>query len=317
MSAPSLLQHRLLFVSGKGGTGKSTVSAALALAAQRRGQRVLLAEVDAPHSVGELLGVPPFGPLEFEALPGLWTVSLQPPQVMDEYVHHVVKLKWLTRRILQSPVYHRFLAAAPGLKELMVLGKLMTLEQARDGWSRRPRYDTIIVDAPATGHGLSFLRVPQAASEAVPVGPVGANARRIVELLHDRDRTALVIVTLPEEMAVVEAEELFELAQDELGLQVASVVLNGCHERVFSAAQEADVLERLADGQDLPLTPRVGLQSALGAARRQLRRHKLTRFYANRLRRKLEAPLVTLPFLFEPGLDAAGLRRLSERLEAA
>jgi anion-transporting ArsA/GET3 family ATPase len=317
VSVESLLEHRLLFVSGKGGTGKSTVSAALALAARRRGKRVLLAEVDAARSVGPLLGVPPFGPLETEALPGLWTVSLQPPAVMDEYVHHVVKLKWLTRRILQNPVYHRFLAAAPGLKELMVLGKLMTLEQARDGWSRLPRYDTIIVDAPATGHGLAFLKVPQAASQAVPVGPIGTNARRIVELLRDHERTALVVVTLPEEMAVAEAEQLFGLAQEELGLEVACVVLNGCHERVFSAAQEAEVLERLAEGQDLPLSPRVGLQAALGAARRQLRRNRLTRFYAGRLRRTLRAPLVTLPFLFEPGLEADGLRRLSERLEAA
>ena len=104
-------------------------------------------------------------------LPGLFTVNLDPAAVMDEYVRHVVKLEMLVRRILDSPIYHRFFAAAPGLKELMVLGKIMVLEEARARLSHKPLWDLIVVDAPATGHGLAFLKVPLAASAAVPVGP--------------------------------------------------------------------------------------------------------------------------------------------------
>jgi anion-transporting ArsA/GET3 family ATPase len=313
----ALLSRRLIFVSGKGGVGKSVVAGALALCARRRGKRVLLAEVDAPRSVGRFLAGSASGPDERETLPGLYTINLAPTEVMDEYVRHTVRVGWLARRILDSPVYERFFAAAPGLKELMVLGKLMTLEQARDGWSRRPRYDAIVVDAPATGHGLSLLRVPLVASEAVPVGPVGSNARRILELLRDQERTTLAIVAIPEEMAVVEAEQFHRSVTQDVGVHAGAVVLNACHERLFSAAEEAEVLERLASGDDGPLAAGIGLLSALTAARRQMRRQRLTRFYAERLRRQLPLPLVQLPFLFDGAIGPAALRRLSERLEAA
>lgn len=317
MILDDLLARRLIFVSGKGGVGKSSVAAALALAARRRGRRVLLAEIDTPRSLGRTLGGVSAGPVEAELLPGLWLVNMSPSGVMDEYVRHVVKLEWVARRILESPVYRRFIAAAPGLKELMTLGKLMVMEEARARSGPSPRWDTIIVDAPATGHGLALLRVPMAASEAVPVGPVGHNARRVLALMRDAARATLVIVAVPEEMAVTEAEQFYHLARDEVRMDVGAVVLNDCHERLFTPRQEAEVLERLAHGEDGPLDGRVRLGPALGAARRQLRREKLTRFYLQRLRRELDAPLVTLPHVFEEHLDAAALRRFSECLEAA
>jgi len=312
-----LLARRLIFVSGKGGVGKSSVAAALALAARRRGRRVLLAEIDAPRSLGRTLGGVSAGPEEAEVLPGLWLVNLNPSDVMDEYVRHVVKLDWVARRVLESPVYHRFVAFAPGLKELITLGKLMVLQEAHGQRGPGPRWDTIIVDAPATGHGLALLKVPMAASEAVPVGPVGHNARRVLALMRDVTRTTVVIVTVPEEMAVTEAEQFYRLAQDEVRMDVGAVVLNDCHEQLFTPRQEAEVLERLARGEDGPLDGRVRLGPALAAARRQLRREKLTRFYLQRLRRRLPAPLLALPHVFTDELDLADLRRLSDRLEAA
>lgn len=317
MIVDDLLTRRLIFVSGKGGVGKSSVAAALALCARRRGRRVLLAEIDAPRSLGRTLAGVSAGPEESELLPGLWLVNLDPSGVMDEYVRHVVKLEWVARRVLESPVYHRFVAFAPGLKELMTLGKLMVMEEARARRGPGPRWDTIIVDAPATGHGLALLKVPLAASEAVPVGPVGHNARRVLALMRDVARTTVVIVAVPEEMAVTEAEQFHRLARDEVGMDVGAVVLNGCHERLFTPRQEAEVLERLARGEDGPLEGRVRLGPALGAARRQLRREKLTRFYLQRLRRGLPAPLLTLPHVFTEQLDVSALRRFSERLEAA
>lgn len=317
MIVDDLLARRLIFVSGKGGVGKSSVAAALALAARRRGRRVLLAEIDAPRSLGRTLAGVSAGPEEAELMPGLWLVNMSPRTVMDEYVRHVVKLDWVARRILESPIYDRFIAAAPGLKELITLGKLMVMEEARSRRGPGPRWDTIIVDAPATGHGLALLKVPLAASEAVPVGPVGHNARRVLTLLRDPTRATLVIVALPEEMAVVEAEQFYRMARDEVRLDVGAVVLNGCHERAFTPRQEVEVLERLARGEDGPLDGRVRLGPALGAARRQLRREKLTRFYLQRLRRGFQAPLLTLPHVFAESLDAAALRHFSERLEAA
>ncbi len=317
MLVDSLLERRLVVLAGKGGVGKSVVGLALALAARNRGKRVLLVEVAAPLEAARYLGRPPSGLREREVLPGLHTVNLDPVGVMDEYVRQTVKVDLLARRILESPIYSRFFAAAPGLKDLMLLGKVMVLEEARERFSRRPRYDLIVVDAPATGHGLSLLRVPMAASEAVPIGPVGTNARRILRLLRDRDKTALAIVAVPEEMAVVEAVEFHRLAVDELGLHPSLVVLNGCHERRFREDEEAEVLRLAARGPSGRLKGDATLAAALVAARRQIRRRKLTRFYETRLKRALPLPLVRLPYLFRDVLDERDLHLLASRLEAA
>src|SRR6266508_935577 len=202
MVLDDLLEHRLVILSGKGGVGKSVVGTALAMAARARGKRILFIEVDAPLPASRYLGEAPVGGRETEVRPGFSMVNLVPAQVMDEYVREMVRVDMLSRKVLASPVYRRFFAAAPGLPELMVLGKIMVLEEQRASrFSSRPRYDLIVVDAPATGHGISFLKVPLAASQAVPVGPVGHNARRILALLRDAARTALVLVAVPEEMA--------------------------------------------------------------------------------------------------------------------
>ena len=315
MVLDELLSKRLVILSGKGGVGKSVVGAALALAGVRRGKRVLLVEIDAPVEAARLLGKAPAGRRETELLPGLFSVNLDPGMVMDEYVRHVVKVERLAHRILESPVYRRFFSAAPGLRELMVLGKIMVLEEARDRWSRRPRYDLVVLDAPATGHGLSFLKVPVAASEAIPVGPVGRNARRILALLRDAARTTLVIVAVPEEMAIVEAQWFHRLAVDEIGLSPAAVILNAAHERRFSQAEEARILRLAASRADGRLARDVGLADALDAARRHIRRRKLTGFYERRLRRLVPLPLLSLPHLPDEPLGLASLETLADRLE--
>ncbi len=317
MLLDALFSRRMLVLSGKGGVGKSVVGAALALAARDRGKRVLLVEVAAPLEAARAFGARPSRGRESELLPGLFTVNLDPRDVMDEYVRHVVRLQFLVRRILESPIYHRFLAAAPGLKELMVLGKVMMLEDARVRFAHKPVWDLIVLDAPATGHGLAFLKVPLVASSAVPVGPVGANARRVLALLRDRARTALLVVATPEEMAVVEALQFLRLAEDELSVKPSAFILNACHERRFSEPEEAEVLRLTAAGQDGSIAPGVSLEAGLRAARRQIRRRKMTTFYQKRLRRALDVPLVSLPFLFRERLELEDLRELAGRLEAA
>ena len=317
MLLDSLLSRRLVVLTGKGGVGKSVVGAALALAARGRGKRVLLVEIATPLEASSRLGGPASRGRESEALPGLFTLNLDPQAAMDEYVRHMVKLDLVARRVLASPIYSRFFAAAPGLKELMVLGKIMVIEEARKRLSREPLWDTVVVDAPATGHGLAYLKVPLAASLAVPVGPIGHNARRILTLLRDRERTALVVVAAPEEMAAVEAVELYHAAEHEVGVEPQAVVLNACHERRFSDEDEAEVLRLATSGATGDLEPGVPLEAAVRAARRQIRRRKLTRFYRDRLKRALDAPLVSLPFLFRETLGLPELRTLAEALEAA
>ncbi len=317
MLLDDLLSRRLIVLTGKGGVGKSVVGASLALAARARGLRALLVEVAAPLEAARLLGGPPSKGAVKQILPGLSTVNLDPTAVMDEYVRRVVPVELLARRILSSPVYRRFFAAAPGLRELMVLGKIMVLEEARARLSRRPAWDLVVVDAPATGHGLAFLKVPLAASRAIPIGPVGHNARRVLKLLRDPGRTALVVVAVPEEMAVVEALEFHRLAVEELEVDLAAAVLNACHERRFSDPEEAEVLRLTATEARGALAAGVSLPPALRAARRQIRRRRLTRLYRGRLKRGLPAPVASLPYLFRESLGREDLELLAERLEAA
>ena len=318
MLLDDLLSRRLVVLTGKGGTGKSVVGTALALAACARGKRVLLVEIDAPLEASRYLGAAPVGGREAQIRPGLFAVNMDPAAVMDEYVRETARVDLIARKILENPVYHRFFAAAPGLPELMVLGKIMVLEEQRASrFSSRPRYDLIVVDAPATGHGISFLKVPVAASQAVPVGPVGHNARRILSMLRDAERTALVLVAVPEEMAAVEAQELHRAAVDELGMEPAVLVLNQCHERRFRREEEAEILRLAAENADGRLVRGVGLRAALSAARRHLRRRKLTQFYQTRLRRAIPLPLVSLPYLFDEDLGPSSIERLAQRLEAA
>ena len=306
MIVDELTDKRLVILSGKGGVGKSVVGMALALAAHRRGKRVLFVEVDAPFGAARVLGDEP----------GLSSLNLDPAEVMDEYVRQTVRVDLLARKVLDSPVYRRFFAAAPGLPDLMVLGKIMVLVEAHARWSQRPLHDLVIVDAPATGHGLAFLKVPLAASQAVPVGPVGKNARRILRLLRDPERTALGIVAIPEEMAAVEAAELHRMATAEIGVAPRVLFLNQCHERRLSDGDEREVLRLSASRADGPLAAGVTVAAALAAARRHVRRRKLTRFYETRLRRSVPVPLVALPYLHEE-IGPQSIRVLAERLEAA
>jgi anion-transporting ArsA/GET3 family ATPase len=316
MVLDDLLARRLVILSGKGGVGKSVVGTALALAARGRGKRILFIEVDAPLPAARFLGERATGHEPVEVRPGLWMANLKPPEVMDEYVREKVPFDYLARKALNSPIYRRFFSAAPGLPELMVLGKIMVLEEERERW-RGLRFDTIVLDAPATGHGLAFLKVPLAASNAVPVGPVGHNARRILSLLRDPARTALVVVAIPEEMAVVEALEFQRMAQDELQMATRAIVLNACHERRLSAAQEAEVLALGHDEAQGRIAPGIVLPAALAAARRHIRRRRMTQFYRARLERDTEAPVVSLPFLFTDQVHEADVELLAERLDAA
>jgi anion-transporting ArsA/GET3 family ATPase len=317
MILDELLSKRLLILSGKGGVGKSVVGTALAMAACDRAKRVLLVEVGASLEAARYLGARPAGARATEVMPGLFTVNMDPGGVLDEYVRQMVKIQLLVHRILENQVYRRFVSAAPGLRELMVLGKIMVLEEARDRWSRRPLYDLIILDAPATGHGLSFLKVPLAASVAIPVGPVGHNARRILQLLRDPHRTALAIVATPEEMAVVEALQFHRQVANEVGIAAKAVILNACHERKLDEAQERDVRRLVAQGAHGRLEGRVSLSAALQAGQRQIRRRKLTRFYQTRLQKALDLPLICLPYLPREELGPAEVRLLADRLEAS
>jgi len=169
-SSRPLLERRLIIVTGKGGTGKTTVAAALADAARRRGQRVLLAET-APLEAAARLFEPHPAPLGYTGRslrPGLHAMRIDPHEALAEYLGLQIGFRALTERLLRTQTFQQLLEAAPGWRELIILGKIWHLEQKREA-NGRPTWDLVVVDAPATGHGLTFLDVP--ASSNRPFAP--------------------------------------------------------------------------------------------------------------------------------------------------
>ena len=194
MSGSDLLDRRLVVVTGKGGVGKSTVSAALAVLAARRGKRVLVAEVDARERVAPLLGGRPSGPVVRQVVPGISTVNVDPRHALEEYALMVVKVRALYQAVFENRVVRFFLRAVPSLAETLMLGKI--LHEARSESGGRPRWDLVVVDAPATGHAVQLLGVPRALRDTVPAGPLRRDADWMQALLEDPARTAVTLVSL-------------------------------------------------------------------------------------------------------------------------
>jgi len=211
-AADGLLSRRLLIVSGKGGVGKSTVAAALALMGTRRGKRVVVVEIDTVPTVASLLGSQePTGYVPREVEPGLSVMNVNGFAAIEDYLTGKIRSRRILERLFRSKLYRTFLAAAPGLKELMVVGKLWDLVENQPGEGGRPRYDLVVADMPATGHGFSHLRMPQTAVDTLKIGFVKEEAAKVLRLFQDPERTAFVIVTLAEEMPANEAVEMRRL----------------------------------------------------------------------------------------------------------
>jgi anion-transporting ArsA/GET3 family ATPase len=296
VASPTLLDRRLVIVTGKGGVGKSTVAAALALVAARAGKRVLVCEVNAQERVAPLLGAPPAGATVREAVPGISTVNVTPPEAMREYGLMVLKFKTIYDAVFENRLVRYFVRVVPSLAELVMLGKI--LHEAKAEVRGRPRWDLVVLDAPATGHAVQLLRVPSALVETVPAGPLRHDAEWMQAMLVDPARTSLAIVTLPEEMPVNEAIELDAQVRSVLGIHRGALFVNAMPEARFSP-EEAARLPALAEAPP-PLGP------AARAARLQAIRAEHAARYLERARAALDLPATVIPLLpaAEWGRDA-------------
>jgi anion-transporting ArsA/GET3 family ATPase len=230
---PGLLDKRLLIVSGKGGVGKSVVASTLAWMAADKGKRTLLVELDTVASVSRMFGKPQSGVYRETTLAkNLSSFYVEGKSGLEEYLHLVLKSRVFVRRIVRTPIYQYFVNVAPGLKELMAVGKLWDLEQKRIPGTDRPYYDLIVVDTPATGHVVSYLRMPMTAAETAK-GFVRREARKVAGLLQDPRRTAFHIVTTPAEMPVNEALDLYENARSGLRLPIGRLFVNQVYPPFF------------------------------------------------------------------------------------
>jgi len=305
-----LLDKRVVVVTGKGGVGKTTVALSLALEAARQGQRTLLAELAGSHQVPAVFGQASQGYEQQQLAPRLSTLSITPEAAIEDYVVQQLRFRALYRVVFENRVMAPFVAAVPGLHDVVQLGKIWELEQATD-LRGRATWDLIVVDAPATGHGLTLLTSPRSMMALTVAGPFHDNARLVRDLVEDPSRTALVLVALPEELPVNETLDLYERL-DELQAQVGLCVLNERHPEPFDALEAwPGIRSALAQGP-APMAQAVGLID------RQVARAQAQRTARRRLEEGLSVPTVELPFLFHRRLtqdDLTGLgRRLTEAL---
>ena len=295
-------------VTGKGGVGKTTVAAALGLAAARAGKRTVVCEVAEQERITQIFGKPAGGARESLLAPGLHSFSVDPEEAKEEWLRHQLHTGALAGLLGHSRIFQHITTAAPGLTEVLTIGKVWELAQLQRRTPGAAPYDLAILDAPATGGGLALLRAPRTYAAIAKVGPIGRHAAKIDAFLTDRASTAVVAVALPEEMPVNETIDLEARLRDDLGVELAGILVNGVlPERL--AAKDAKAIAAL-DGAG-SREAREALAVALaGRARARVQRSQLSR-----LRRGARAPVATLPFLLSPELGRDDVERLSRKLE--
>lgn len=293
-----LLDRRLLFVTGKGGVGKSTVAAALALLAAQRGRRTLACEVEPRGDLAEFFETtaPGFEPEPVQE--NLWAMAMDTEASLREYLHLQLRIRGLTGIRPLARAFDFVATAAPGVREILTVGKL--------GWEVRERhFDLLVADAAASGHIVGQLGAPQAINELVRVGQVRQQTGWLSDLLGDPATTGLVIVTTPEEMPVNEAIELVGRVRAETPVEVAAIVVNrvlpelfsGTDEETFEALRQPAVSDALADAVDGPVGP------VLEAARLAVTLRRTRAGHLDRLRASVDpgVALLYVPYLFTRG----------------
>jgi anion-transporting ArsA/GET3 family ATPase len=304
---PELLDKRVVFVTGKGGVGKTTVAVALGLRAAAEGKRTIVCEVASQETTSRIFEHTEVGFHEVEMEENLWSISIDPDESMREYVLLQLKVRAMRDMLFRSRIFNYLAAATPGLKELVTIGKIWELAQLDRKVKSGRKYDLVIVDAPATGHGIGFLQTPRTFANIARVGPIHSQAQQLDRLITDQEHTGVAIVALPEEMPVNESAALEADLRDEVGVAVDRIYMNGLYPERFSG-EEAERLSKLAGGED------GAIRAAVRAAVSEHDRARSQRAQLARLRRRVQAPIKTLPFLFEPELGLEGARRLAGRL---
>jgi anion-transporting ArsA/GET3 family ATPase len=313
MTALSLLDRKLLFVTGKGGVGKTTVAAALALLAAERGKRTLVCEVDAKGNLADFYETGPTGFEEREIHPNLWAMSMDTEASLKQYLSLQLKLPLVSRIGPLARMFDFVATAAPGVKEIVTVGKL-------DWEVKEGHYDLVVVDAAPTGHIVGQLAAPQSINQLVQVGLVRQQTGWMLEILGDPSMTGLIIVATPEEMPVNETIDLTHRIKAETNVDLAAIVVNRVlpelfgrgEEEVFDRLDQPDAIEILNDVLGGPVQPLFD-GARMAVTLRRTRTEHLERLRANV---PPAVPMLYVPYLFVRSHGLRSTRMVAEALSA-
>jgi anion-transporting ArsA/GET3 family ATPase len=302
---PELLDRRLIFVTGKGGVGKSTIATALGLLASHRGLRTIVVELSSQERIRHAFGRSGNRFEEIEIADRLFTISIDPQRAMEEYLR--VKTGAVGQVLGSSRLFNAFAMATPGMRELLSIGKVWELSQHERRTDGADVYDLVIVDSPAAGHAVGILRTPRSFADIARVGPIAHQAGAIAATIADSAFTAVVAVAAAEEMPVNETLWLRDALAEE-GLALEATIVNACYPERFSAV-DAEQLEQAQRRSRSPLK-----RAALAAALSQHTRRQSQREQLERLRDGLGTELVELPYLFTEDVRHPELEQLARLL---
>jgi anion-transporting ArsA/GET3 family ATPase len=309
----SIFDHRLLFIVGKGGVGKTTVSVALGLAAKRLNKTVLLIEVGDADAIGQIFDRKSLPEHPIQIQPDLWGVRINAKSVLQEYIKLHVNIPFIAARIVKSKIFEYIIAATPGLKEVMTLGQIWRWEQNKT-FDNVPHFDLIIVDAPATGHGVSLLMLPQTLINMLIVGPIVEQTRVVHNLLIDPDKTCTTLVTIPEELPVNEALEFKTIASQQLKMPVQATFINSVYPNDFSESDEEKInsnIQEICEKKHLKkLKPMFELAKST-IFRRKLQQTYIDMMYAQQQKHET---IVELPFVFSHRLSVKEIEPLVQMM---
>ena len=307
----SLLDRKLLFVTGKGGVGKSTIAASLGLLAAEQGKRTLVCEVDAKGNLADFYEAGPTSFAARELQPNLWAMSMNTEESLKEYLSLQLKIPLLSRIGPVARTFDFIANAAPGVKEILTIGKF--------AWEVRERhYDLVVVDSVASGHIIGQLTAPQGINELVSVGMVRQQTQWMLDILTDPAQTGVVIVSAPEEMPVAETLELAERLRNETSVDLAAVIVNRVLPELFTEREEAlfqklrhpDTVEHLSQAAGGDIGPILAAAELAVTMRRTRATHLQT------LRAGLDPtlPMLFVPYLFTRSHGARATRKVAELL---
>jgi anion-transporting ArsA/GET3 family ATPase len=298
----------VVIVAGKGGVGKTTVTAALAVAAVRAGSSVLVVEVEGKSGLPTMFDTPALSYDEADLDPGIRARFLTPDAALVDYLE-THGMKRISKRLISSGALEVVANAVPGMKDILVLGKVKSLDESRAA-------DLIIVDAPAAGHAISFLLSPRGLLDAVRVGPINKQASDVVALLSDPARCQVMLVTLPEETPVSELIETAYAIEDRAGVALGPVIVNQCFEAPpegMAGLEEVAHVTADAEACGRFVSEREANDLAHAIEFRAVR-HALQQEQIVRLRDRLPLPQIELPFLFTPDIGRAQVDTLASSL---